>query len=152
MNFKRFLSLLLLFTAVTLTAQQKNLPECEIILVDKYKKEQKLTVELASTTKERTYGLMFREGLAENRGMLFIYKSDQYLNFWMKNVSFPLSIAYIDSNGIIRDIQYMQPEDESRTYPSAVPVRYALEVNLGYFKKHNISVGDKVHLDGCIGK
>ncbi len=152
MNFKYVIPLLLVLTIVSVSAQQKKLPTCEVTIVDRYKSETKLTVEVALTKQERTYGLMFRKGLDENTGMLFVYKTDQYLNFWMKNVSFPLSIAYIDSKGTIRDIQHMKPNDASRTYPSSVPVRYALEVNAGYFKKHKIAIGDTVILHGCVGK
>jgi hypothetical protein len=67
------------------------------------------------------------------------------LSFWMKNTRIPLSIAFIDQQGRIVDIQDMEPFS-LRTRVSARPAQYALEVNQGWFKKNGIDVGDSVHL------
>ena len=75
--------------------------------------------------------------------MLFIFEKDQSLHFWMKNTPHPLSIAYIDSNGIIADILDMTPFSEA-TVSSTRSVRYALEVPQGWFRKNGIKEGDKV--------
>ena len=74
-------------------------------------------------------------------GMLFIFPREQYLNFWMKNVSFPLSIAYIDSTGKILQITAMKENNDVLTYPSKNSARYALEVNKGFFEKNHIAEG-----------
>ncbi len=100
-----------------------------------------LWVEIASTPAERMVGLMFRDSLPENHGMLFIFDTPQILKFWMKNTLIPLDIAFIDEAGVIIDIQAMEPLDTTlHVSPKAVP--YALEVNRGWFKRHGIGVGD----------
>lgn len=102
-------------------------------------------VELAVTPAERARGLMFRESLPAGRGMLFVFESEQPLSFWMRNTSVPLSIAYIDSNGVITDILDMEPFDLT-SVPSSRPARYALEVNRGEFRKKGIRPGNRVIL------
>src|SRR5215210_2053596 len=102
-------------------------------------------VEIADDDAERQRGLMERTALAENAGMLFVFDREQALSFWMRNTLIPLSIAYIDSEGRIVDIQDMQPLDET-SHPSAEPAQYALEVNQGFFAERGIEVGDEVEL------
>jgi len=108
----------------------------------------KLSIEVADTSKKRELGLMNRTELPANTGMLFVFANTSILNFWMKNTLIPLSIAYIDDKCTIVDIQDMQPAAKNapnpKTYPSEKPARYALETNIGWFKKHKIKVGDKV--------
>jgi uncharacterized membrane protein (UPF0127 family) len=152
MNFKQTIFLFFLLVPFVVTAQQEKLDTCELTILDKYRAQIKVTVELAETAKERTYGLMHRKSLGENEGMLFVYKSDQYMNFWMKNVSIPLSIAFINKAGVIIDIQDMETDNGAKTYPSPEPVRYALEMNKGFFKKNKIYVGDRLLLNGCFSQ
>ncbi len=102
-------------------------------------------VEIADTDEERQTGLMGRTALAEDAGMLFVFDVEQQLSFWMKDTLIPLSIAFIDSEGRIVDIQDMQPLDET-PHPSAAPAQYALEVNQGFFGARGIQVGDTVEL------
>jgi uncharacterized membrane protein (UPF0127 family) len=79
--------------------------------------------------------------------MLFVYEVEQYLSFWMKNTSIPLSIAFIDSKGRITDILDMKPfDDEQPNYVSSGPVMYALEVNQGFFDERGVKVGDHAEL------
>ncbi len=106
-------------------------------------KSDTLFVEVAVTPQEREIGLMYREFLPENNGMLFIFEQESHLSFWMKNTFIPLSIAFINSKGIIVDIQQMEPMTIN-SHISKLPAKYALEVNKGWFKKHHIAVGDTV--------
>ena len=108
-------------------------------------------VEIADTPEERQTGLMGRSALAEEAGMLFVFDQEQILSFWMKNTLIPLSIAYIDAEGRIVDIQDMQPLDETK-HPSAEPARYALEVNQGFFEGRGVAVGDVVELSSLQGE
>lgn len=105
----------------------------------------KLYIEIALTDQEKMTGLMFRQSLPENHGMLFIFDKEQVLNFWMKNTSIPLSIAYIRENGLIIGIYDMKPYDET-PISSIYPCKYALEVNKGWFSKNNIKSGDSIKL------
>lgn len=106
--------------------------------------DQELTVEIAKTQTERACGLSQRESLAANQGMLFVFPQPHALQFWMKNTFIPLSIAFIDADGTIIDIQDMTPQQRYPRYVSPKPVRYALEVNQGWFAKHDICIGTKV--------
>ncbi|MDA3900452.1 MAG: DUF192 domain-containing protein [Spirochaetes bacterium] len=157
MNCKKisvFLLFLLSVSFVTYAAgkAQPKLPVCAVTIVNEDGKQLKLKAEIADSPTSRAYGLMHREKLDKNSAMIFIFKVDDYLNFWMKNVTLPLSIAFIDNTGTIKDIHRMKPLDASVSYLSSVPVRYALEVNQGWFKTNKVKVGHKVILDGCISQ
>src|SRR5215210_1366212 len=104
-----------------------------------------VAVEIADTRTEQARGLMERTELAEDAGMLFVLESEQSPGFYMENTLIPLSIAFMDSEGRIVDIQDMQPLDETRHYPAA-PAQYALEVNQGFFAERGVQVGDTVEL------
>jgi len=100
----------------------------------------RLTVEVAISDTERNRGLMHRDRLDENRGMLFVYDAEARLSFWMRNTFIPLSIAFIDRQCVVRDVRDMQPLDETGV-TSRVPVLYALEANQGWFRKRGIRIG-----------
>ncbi len=101
--------------------------------------------EVARTAEERSHGFMERRHIPDGTGMIFIFEKDEVLSFWMKNTPHPLSIAYIDRNGTIRDIFDMKPYSLS-SIVSTTSVRYALEVPQGWFKSKGIKPGDKVSL------
>lgn len=102
--------------------------------------------EIADKPETRAKGFMFRKKIPDGTGMLFIFEEDQVLRFWMKNTPSPLSIAYIDYKGIIKDIFDMKPFDLSDITASGY-VRYALEVPQGYFDRVGIKSGDKLLLN-----
>lgn len=102
-----------------------------------------IDVEISDTEQSRAMGLMHRKSLKENSGMLFIFKDEQRLSFWMKNTIIPLSIAYISRSGEIKEIHQMYPLDE-QSVSSTRSVMYALEMNQGWFKKNNVSVGEYI--------
>jgi len=104
-----------------------------------------LFVETAQTDTERQRGLMFRENLPPDQGMLFVFPAAQIQSFWMRNTFIPLDIAFISSEGAIVDIQQMKPVDESILYTSRAPALYALEVNAGWFAAHQIDLGARVN-------
>jgi hypothetical protein len=100
-----------------------------------------LEVELATTNAQRQRGLMYREDLPENGGMLFVYPGPRPLSFWMQNTPLPLSIAFLDAEKRIINIADMQPFTR-RSHQSAQPAQYALEVHQGWFAEHGIEPGD----------
>ncbi|MEM7736107.1 MAG: DUF192 domain-containing protein [Deinococcota bacterium] len=112
-----------------------------------------LLLEVASTSGERQRGLMFRTSMPEDSGMMFVFEGDRTGGFWMYNTFLPLSIAYIDGDGVIVTIRDMQPcagrtqtecSQEAAAYLPTAPYRYALEVNQGYFAARGIEAGDSV--------
>jgi uncharacterized protein len=117
----------------------------------------RLDLQLARTPAEHERGLMFVDVLPPDSGMLFVYQAQAQEAYWMYNTLIPLSIAFIDRDGTIVDIQDMarldDPSDSqlaSRfTYPPAAPYWYALEVNQGWFVQHGVGVGQQMML--CLG-
>ena len=113
-------------SAAALLACPMELPEAQIELGGR-----EITVEIADNNAERSCGLMHRETMPANHGMLFIFDDERPLEFWMKNTILPLSIAYMSEDGTIVSIQQMKPRQTEETYPSDVPAKYALEMNPG---------------------
>jgi uncharacterized membrane protein (UPF0127 family) len=99
--------------------------------------------ELAYTNASREHGLMERDALAEDSGMLFIYGDEEIRGFWMKNTRIPLSIAFADRRGEIVRITDMEPHDTTRV-SSLVPAMYALEMEKGWFEAHGVKKGDTI--------
>ena len=98
--FLAFLLLLLLF-AVTAASSQNT----DRKLIDLKIKGKNIKVEVVRTDQEKAKGLMFRENLEKDEGMIFVYGREEYLSFWMKNTRIPLSIAFLDKTGKIVDIR-----------------------------------------------
>jgi len=105
-----------------------------------------LWIEIAETPYKRQRGLMFRKSMPENRGMLFVFQKPQQLSFWMKNTYIPLDIAFISADSVILNIRQMQPLNASIHYLSDGEALYAIEANMGWFKKHGITSGQKVKI------
>lgn len=103
-------------------------------------------VEVAHTPPQRTQGLMFRQQLAENRGMLFLFPDDARGGFWMRNTYVPLTIAYIGADGRIQELREGLPLDDQNILVPEEPYRYVLEVNSGWFVRHDRGIGDLVEL------
>lgn len=105
-----------------------------------------ITVEIADTDESRAKGFMGRQEIPEGTGMLFVFEKSQMLRFWMKDTPHPLSIAFIDSKGVIQNIYDMTPFSQSN-WSSTGFVQYALEVPQGWFEKVGIKEGDYLILD-----
>lgn len=131
-----FLFLILIFASVSAFPKEQTFIFLTL-------KEKKIRVEVARTESEKAKGLMFRESLGEDEGIIFVYAREEILSFWMKNTRIPLSIAFIDQRGRIVDIQDMEPFS-LRTHFSARPAQYALEMNKGWFQRNGVGVGDFV--------
>ncbi len=111
-----------------------------------------VTLEVADTGEERQQGLMHRQSLAENHGMIFVYSDEDTRTFWMKNTYIPLDMIFIAEDGTIVDIQEADPEPntpdhELERYTSLEPAMYVIEVNQGFSEKHGIEIGDQILLD-----
>jgi uncharacterized membrane protein (UPF0127 family) len=101
--------------------------------------------EISRTEEEMGLGLMYRTKLLDTEAMIFIYERDDNLSFWMKNTKIDLSIAFIDSRGIIREIHDMKAGSLTPVR-SIIAARYALEVAKGSFERRGVRVGDYVDL------
>ena len=103
-------------------------------------------VEIADTPWRRARGLMHRDALGANEGMLFIYEQDRPVTFWMKNVAFPLDLLFIDSSGRIAHIVEEAESDSTAPIASGVTVASVLEIRGGASRRAQIRPGDTVSL------
>ena len=108
-----------------------------------------IRAEVAADHGSRMRGLMFREAMPVNAGMLFIFDEAGAQCMWMKNTLIPLSVAFIDDAGAIINIADMEPHSE-RSHCAARPARYALEMNRGWFAQRGVKPG--MRLGGIPGK
>lgn len=112
-----------------------------ITIVDRNGNElAKVNVEIANTNQLRQTGLMYREKLDKNSGMLFVFEQEQILSFWMKNTYIALDIAYISKDFQIIDIFPLTPLSQKSVISSDL-AKYALEVNAGFYRNNNINIG-----------
>jgi uncharacterized membrane protein (UPF0127 family) len=102
-----------------------------------------IKAEVAAAEPERQQGLMFRDTMAPNAGMVFVFDQADKQCMWMKNTLLPLSVAFIDEAGVIVNIEDMAPKTLDN-HCSSKPAKYALEMNLGWFKQKNIKPGNKI--------
>lgn len=99
-----------------------------------------IKAEVASTEAQREQGLMFRESLGPNEGMVFLFHAPAGVCMWMKNTPLPLSVAFINRDGRIINIENMKPQSLD-SHCAKQPVYYALEMQEGWFKQRNIKPG-----------
>lgn len=112
----------------------------------------KLSAEMAKNPEQQQKGLMYRKQMPPDHGMLFIFDNEEVRNFWMKNTFIPLSIGFFNNKKELIDIQDMTPvvsemQTDIPSYQSTGPAKYALEVNLGWFKKNKVRLGNKLNLN-----
>jgi uncharacterized protein len=140
-----FRSALLAFAILVLDgpalAQTANLQKIEIATKSG---THSFLVEIAASDEERARGLMYRKELPDGRGMLFDFKREQEVGFWMKNTYIPLDMTFIRADGTIRRIAANTEPLSERTVMAGGPVRYVLEVIGGTARTLGIEPGDKV--------
>lgn len=115
------------------------------------KTDTEIKVEIADSPSERKKGLMYRENLPIDEGMLFIFPKQDYRGFWMKNTLIPLNMIFVDSEGKITNIEKAVPEPNTseenlKIYKSDLPVKYVIETNSSFVQKENVEEGDRVEL------
>ncbi len=103
----------------------------------------RIEAEVAASDQNRQVGLMNRKAMPQQRGMLFVFTQNNTHCMWMRNTLIPLSVAFIDDEGYIINIEDMQPQTEDN-HCARQPARYALEMNLGWFAQRGIKPGVKL--------
>jgi uncharacterized protein len=137
--------MLLLTLALALAATTPPEPQCT--LPDGYA----VKLELALTPEDQAMGLMFREKLEENWGMLFIFPEDDYRSFWMKNTLVPLDMIWLDQEGRVVDVKSDVPPckyDPCPLYTPAGPGRAVVELKAGTAAKHSVKAGSTLKFIG----
>lgn len=104
-----------------------------------------IEAEMATTEAQRAVGLMNRKQMGQNEGMMFIFDRPARQCMWMKNTLMPLSVAFIDDNDVVINIEEMLPHSE-QNHCASKPALKALEMNAGWFKRKNIKPGSKIEL------
>ena len=102
---------------------------------------EELVTEVALTGPQQMTGMMWRTNMPENTAMIFPHPAPRQAGYWMKNCYVPLSIAYIDTAGVILEIHDMKPHDTNSVVSAATNVRFALETPQGWFQRHNVNPG-----------
>ncbi len=139
---KCLLPALLILAISALAAQDRAQPPLPTVLLRIG--SQTLKAEVAEDDTTRATGLMFREGLEENAGMLFVMPATAPAGFWMRNTKIPLSIAYISPAGVILEIHSLEPFNETPVHSRFPNIAYALEVRRGWFSDHGIFPGARI--------
>ena len=143
---KKILAIFLLIFLIGCT--QKANPNLKEISIKTWDKNVRIFAEIADNNDERAKGLMFREKLEENNGMIFIFEQENEIAFWMKNTLIPLDIIFIGKNFKIVDIKNAVPckQDPCQLYKPQKSAQYVLEVNSGFAEKNGIKVNDEVEI------
>lgn len=137
----------LLFVCLLLwnIAGQAREPELEPLVITTARGETvEYQVEVARTADQMRRGLMFRDSMPEDRGMLFVYLPERPASMWMKNTILSLDMLFIDAGGRIINIVENTEPYSLKTIPSGGPIRGVLELNAGQAEKHGMAVGDTV--------
>ena len=103
------------------------------------------TLEVANDTPEREKGLMRRDSMPADHGMIFVFAGEERLGFYMKNTRIPLDIIFVNSSGVVVSIKQMRPYDVSTTYTDA-PAKWAIELNQGAAAQAGVKVGDQLSI------
>jgi len=139
--------LLLTIGLMSLACDQQpasNLPTTSVTIGKKT-----YTLEIAARTAEQEHGLMQRDSMPSDHGMIFVFPDRQMRNFWMKNTRIPLDILYLDSDGSIVSIHHMDPYKLDGV-PSGLPAQYAIELNAGQAAEAGVKVDDTLQLPDAV--
>jgi uncharacterized membrane protein (UPF0127 family) len=154
MNFERFLAALLISLAALAGCTKPAGDETPIPDLSEPRQAQpklpaiklwlgpeEIHAEMAVSPDQIRTGMMFRTNVAETDSMIFVLPYAQRASFWMKNCPAPLSVAYIDSDGVIQEIHDLQPFNTNSVFSASENIRFALETPQGWFQRHNIRAG-----------
>ena len=130
----------LLLAALALLVGCENKPQSGLATVPMEIGKKTFTLEVADRTDSRTYGLMRRDSMPQDHGMIFVFDREEPRGFWMKNCRIPLDIVFLDSGGKVVSVKQMKAYDLSST-PSDGPAQYAIELNKGAAEAAGVTAG-----------
>ena len=108
---------------------------------------EKLDAEMAITMEQQRTGMMYRTNLTDSDAMIFVFPYPYRASFWMKNCPESLSAAYVDPDGVIREIHHLEKQDTNSVVAGTENIQYVLEVKDGWFDRHNIGVGTVINTE-----
>jgi len=139
----RTLALALALASLTLSVFAQQTPQLQLPRTKLSAGMHVLDVQLAQTNEQRQIGLMWRKEMPQHEGMLFVFEQPATQCFWMRNTLIPLSAAFVADDGTIVNIADMKPQSDD-SHCSEKPVRYVLEMNVGWFAKRQLKAGYKL--------
>ncbi len=145
-NLARGFAAVLLFVILLAAAGCTAASDGQVVLESSDGRRTPVAVELATTPDSRALGLMYRDELAEGRGMLFVFPESNTRSFWMRNTRISLDLLFLDEDGSIVGLQANAAPLSEAPLPSGAPCRFVLEVPAGYAAARGIGVGDSVDL------
>lgn len=107
----------------------------------------RIEAQIALSAAEMRRGLMFREELESDHGMLFAYAQPQAMSFWMRNTPLPLDVGFFDGQGVLREVHSLYPFDETPVRSGGDQLQFALEMNQGWFAQNKIKPGARLQMD-----
>lgn len=137
---RRGSTVLLLGTALSMNALSQQAPQLQLPRTKLNAGMHMLDVQLAQTPEQRQIGLMWRKEMPQHEGMLFVFEQAATQCFWMRNTLIPLSAAFLADDGTIVNIADMKPQSDD-SHCSEKPVRFVLEMNVGWFAKRQLKAG-----------
>jgi len=137
-----FVAVMFMLVPVLFAGCKKD--EVKVFVINSAGASFKFIAEIADSDDERMRGLMYRESLDPDRGMLFVFERAARQGFWMRNTLIPLDMLFVDENKVITDINHSAKPGDLSSFVSSGPVLYVLEINGGFCKKNNIKVGDRL--------
>ncbi|NBB78240.1 MAG: DUF192 domain-containing protein [Verrucomicrobia bacterium] len=108
---------------------------------------EELKLQLAMTPAEQQKGLMFRETLPTDHGMLFLFKRPERRSFYMRNTEIPLDIGYFDADGTLREVHKLFPYDENPVPSASHAILIAVETNRGWFQRNKVTPGATIDME-----
>ena len=131
--------------AISLALPQESNPKLPTVRL--WLGSEQMDAEKCVTQLQIETGMMFRKSMGENDGMIFSLGYPQQAGFWMKNCFVPLSVAYIDSEGVIEEIHPLEPQNTTPVLSATNNIRFALETPQGWFDRHHVTTGMVVRTD-----
>lgn len=134
------IALIVVLATSVMSSRAESVPAQPFPLLELFAGIHRIEAEVAATADARRFGLMERKSMPIQRGMLFVFPSLGKQCMWMRNTFLPLSVAFLDDSGRIINIEDMQPQTEI-SHCASSPARYALEMNLGWFRSRGLRSG-----------
>lgn len=148
---RRFLSVLATVTLALLTACAKEAPApaAPKSIEDRFAIKvgpRTVQMQVALYPAEQQKGLMFRQNMGAEEGMVFVFDQPQQMSFWMRNTPLPLDIGYFDAEGVLKEVYPLYPHDERAVASRARNLQFALEMNQGWYRSAGVKPGDRLDL------
>ena len=108
--------------------------------------ERTVSMQVAVKPDEMQKGLMYRQSMGEDEGMVFVFAKPQRMSFWMRNTEIPLDIGYFDAQGVLKEIHPLYPRDENAVQSRSQALQFCLEMNQGWYARNGVKPGAQLDL------